>query len=473
MSKVKVKSQDSKVNDYTTLQLMDNLIAETQKFSEDLAALFPERLTKIHSSFTAVMLAHYWGSEGIEEATSQSRITRIKKGEYNLSNPKNLNGLNDLEAGLVRELGTVNSKECKELIEDYKRNKLSGLDFVNKLFLEMGRISGDIKLNVEEAGVILGGVDHFVKYLRAKISNPNDSGYNPNYKFSLEQLEFMERNANFYFGEKVKNCLEEIQKYKLANPDLKEYSLQQYNVKNAHFFQNLDSVEKLYWFGFLMHDGFLTNPKSYRIGLELSRMDRDHLSRFAMAIGLDLNENDIKDYVKKQLYKGEVKEYPMSAIYIGCKPMFDEIKEQGIIGLKSERKEVPHVVKNLLSIAKNNASQDNVDWKDTKHGKMALAWLYGMYDADGSWDPREHYFGYLFSSIEDYLWEIKGLFEIKNDVVEEVSPGTVRKAFDREFISKGFYHLCVNSDCFKKMIRIYSGGLNRKNPDKNPRKCSP
>ncbi len=39
----KDKVQDSKTNDITTLQLIEDLMIEIQKFSEELAFYFPER----------------------------------------------------------------------------------------------------------------------------------------------------------------------------------------------------------------------------------------------------------------------------------------------------------------------------------------------------------------------------------------------------------------------------------------------
>ncbi len=451
---------DSKVSEYTTLQLIDDLMSEMQKLSEELADIFPERLMKI-TGFGAKKLASYWNSE---EQTSRSRIRKIKQNPDYLTNPMNYEAFNSLRQNIKEKLGFEKSKKCLQIMDEYQQKLILGEIFVDRLFQELGRVSGDIKLTLEEAGVCLASSDVFVKNIMTTLNNPNNPSYNLNYKFSLERLKSMQNQLMKNFGENAKKCLNLLNKYEAINKDkLKEYSGQQYNLGNPHYFQNMDSNEKLYWFGFIEHDGYLvkSDARPYTFGLELSTKDRKHISQFASVLGLDLDKNDIKDQVVKRTYRGVLKEYKISIIQISCRPMFNELQELGFIGSKSDRKYVPQVVKDLVTKAKVEVYENRFDWKNTNSGKKALAWLYGAYDADGSLNIPA---GKFRASSKSYLQEIKKLFGITGKVNTQVEPGELAKVFDNEYKSGGFYSLYIDVDIFREMILSYNKGLSRKLP---------
>ncbi len=455
------------IQNYTTLQLVEDLRIEIQKFSEDLANIFPKRLLK----FTSFKLAPYWGSKGVDQITSAARILSIQRNQNFLSDIRNSRALDALRHGILLKLGYERTIRCIELLNAYLTKTISGLDFVDYLFSELGRISGDIEVTDYELSVVLGCSDSYIKILKSMITNPNKdfygSGnkYNPYFKLSIEQLDDWIESLEFYFGENAKKCIELIETYRTVNPNLKEYSLQQHNINNPHFFSSLDNAEKMYWFGFIGHDGYLYEKGPYRIGLDLSSKDRDHLLIFAKAIGLNLDKNNIKDRIRRRIYKGELREYAISSITFSCKPMYFNLLEILTTRSKALCKDIPHTVKNLISRAKPESRDLNVNWKETNSGMLALAWLYGAYDADGTW-AYPYYAGLLYSSCESYLQEISDLFEIYNEIKVEKCEGDLLKAFDGEFISKGFYSLYISPDTFNLMIQTYNKGLSRKYPKK-------
>ena len=446
------------IQNYTTLQLIYDLIVEIQKFSEDLALIFPERLTTPIVKFNAYKLAKYWKTC---EKTTENRLYNINKNPNWFSISINSKLFTDLENNLIEQFGIEKSKKCIQIMEDYEYKKLSGLEFNNRFLEELGRISGDIKLTPEEFSVICGFSKGFMWELKSKITNSKHRDYNPNYKFSIEALDQIKDLLNYYFGEKPKRCIDLIKKYIISNKkDMKEYRRQQHNVGKPHFFQEIKTTEQAYWLGFIAHDGWLIIG-TYAIGIELNVKDRAHLLKFAKVIDLDLDKNDIKDYIKRRIYNGELKESIYSLVQFGCKLMYQELQEISGIGSKADQKNVPQVVKNWITEAKSEAKELGIDWKYTDSGKKALAWLYGMYDADGT--LREGNTGRIYSSIKSYLLEIKELFDIRGEVLTQIEPGEELEVFGRSIIVKGMFKLHLSSDIYIPMVQSYMYGLSRKN----------
>ncbi|GAG49959.1 unnamed protein product [marine sediment metagenome] len=158
-------------------------------------------------------------------------------------------------------------------------------------------------------------------------------------------------------------------------------------------------------------------------------------------------------------YKGELKKYITVGLIFGCVPMWQELKDNGLYGSKSERKEIPQVIKDLVLAARKKKGDQ---WYETSEGKTALAWLLGIFDADGGY--RGGRSGLIYSSSEQLLEDLKELFDIKNGVNEAVKPGTVKFAFDRAYISKGFYSITLGPDLYEEIINSFKGGLKRKRP---------
>ncbi len=293
-----------------------------------------------------------------------------------------------------------------------------------------------------------------------RINSPDHKKYNPNYKFSLERLEQFKESITIILGTKAKKSLQLLNKYKKANSDLKEYKNQQYTIKNPNFFKNLNTAEQLYWFGFLCADGWLVRgdiKKYYRIGIELSKKDRDRLELFGKLVGFPLNR--IKGRVKyTKDTSGNLNANKMSYIVFGCKPMFKDLIKYGLT--YSKLQQLPAIINNFIDKAKIELSQgkftsyeidsfkllDSKHWYYTPSGRVTLAWLLGYYDGDG------HYMGgksaTISSSNESLLKQIKNSFMIKNPV--------------RKY--KYSKSLSLGPKLFEAMILSYKNSMKRKRP---------
>lgn len=90
---------------------------------------------------------------------------------------------------------------------------------------------------------------------------------------------------------------------------------------NIHYFDEIDTEEKAYWLGFLFADGAITKHNaSYGIELSLKIEDKDHVEKFAKAIG--------KQYVNNNsTYR--------SRCIVGSKHMFNVLCSYGCTTKKS------------------------------------------------------------------------------------------------------------------------------------------
>ena len=61
---------------------------------------------------------------------------------------------------------------------------------------------------------------------------------------------------------------------------------------NHYFFENIDNEHSAYWLGFIFADGSIINSKSYRLVIELNKIDEDHLKKFIQ----DINTSHIIKY---------------------------------------------------------------------------------------------------------------------------------------------------------------------------------
>ncbi len=439
--KFKNYTKDS-LEKYTTLELIEDLMVEIQKYSEELAILFPERVQK----YTYSMLVSLWDYHG--GYVRQHCYYYKKDSEHRITNKPLLK----LNKKLIthydeRALG------CLKIIDDYKNSIINLNDFFILICNELGRISGKVVLTQGEASLILGfDVDSRLTDIRHR---------HKNYKFSVEKLEIMLKNIDFIFAENGKKCFELIKKYKDINKDLKEYPNQQHNVGNPHYFRNLcpGEFEEAYLLGFLGHDACLINANT-RISLTINPKDKIIFNKLANAIELDMSRVKFTPETRFLNYRGKMKIYHTIRLRYGCKPMYNDLKNLGFITIKGKLKKIPDQIKALVELAK---LEDSELWYETTPGLTALAWLLGFYDADGSYSSFNY--GVLYSHSKNYLSDIKSLFEIKADIDTLVEPGTVAEIFGREYISKGMFGLRISShDIFVKMMNSYDASLQRKRP---------
>ena len=121
-----------------------------------------------------------------------------------------------------------------------------------------------------------------------------------------------------------------IDNYISCNSELPEYSHQQHSIINPHIFDEIDTVEKAYWLGFLCADAslFVRPTNKYEISLEISSRDKAELYKLAKFIGID--EQHIKDRVRLvNLKEGKTSLSKMSKLRFLCFPMGEALIKNG------------------------------------------------------------------------------------------------------------------------------------------------
>jgi len=449
---------------YNTKDLIEDLRNEIQILSEELTQIFPKRLvTKWGNKYSHKFLSRLWGRN--EEYVSWLVVKKAKSDSDFIIIEKALLRLQDkLEERLdAKALG------CFQIIRIYQSKEINTLQFIDMLEKELGRVSGEIKVVDEELSLILAGTHKFISHILSRISLPTEPGYNPHYKFSKERLSEFRAFLFEIFGSRAKKCFDNLRRYELLNTDLKEYSQQQYTIKNPHYFQNIEEKKDAsYWFGFMRADAS-RGGAPYNIFFELAEKDKNRLKDFSKAVGLPLDR--IKFRTTYKWYKGVLKGYKSAYLQFVCRPMANDIDDLGFQSSKAEQKFVPYYVVRALKEAKKIAKQAKIDWWLTISGKVALAFLLGFYDGDGSYKGGRQ--AKIYASSKQFLEDIKELFEIKNKILEEKAPGETVWLFDEKYISKGFYSLALGPKLFDMMINSYEDSMQRKRPQNSGEALNP
>jgi len=251
-------------------------------------------------------------------------------------------------------------------------------------------------------------------------------------------------------GKNIDYCLFIIKKYIENNNALKQYSKQQYrSTLNPKYFNIVDTLEKAYWLGFLYADGEVRNKYRekpwYRISVELSIKDRDHLENFCKAIGLIPFEL-VKERDRYKKYNNEIRKYRMVYVRFRCKPMVKDLLNIGFSSSKSLRKSIPNILK------KRQFKSNDLSFVR----KLSLAWLLGYYDGDGQSNSTR-----ITSSSKNFLKEIKSEFNINFDVKHLYDKG---KIFRLEGVvsTRSHWSLTLGASLFNEMIRNYPYSIKRK-----------
>ena len=441
------KDFDQEKFTYSTLELIEDLREKLRHYPEELAFIFPNRVKKYSYKDLSLFWTDY--EYFIKNLKRRRAGYKIESEMLDLLRRKLTNRFQE------------NSNRCLKIIQLYYDNKIALNQFFDILLSELVRISEKIEVTDEEMGVILQGTK---TYIHDKIFLIRHNY--PNFKFSLERLNYMEKNIKLILGEKSKEFLDLIHKYKDLNPDLKIYPKQQYTIKNHNFFEEINSYEKSYWFGFLHADGWL-NIKTYRIGLELSVKDKEQLITSAKILGL--KKDRIKERTRIIKYKGKIKSFQMVYLKFVCKPMALDLYNHGFQDLKESSIGIPNFVKFAIQDAKNKASLSrSTNWKKYFEYKLALAWLLGFFDGDGTINEDTKLVR-IYSNNKILLEDIKYYFDIENYSVLTNHKGQKVEFLDVNsensfIISKPQYSLQLDWNFFKFFARIYNKGINRKRP---------
>lgn len=439
---------------YGTIDLINDLRNEIQIYSEELAQIFPKRLVNHRgNAFGNRDLSRLWAENDFFIAYQK------KSAKKNSNYIINKNALSKLKKKLENWL-SAKALGCYHFIQLYQNNKIGIIQFIDLLEKEIGRVSGEIAVTNEELSLILAGTHEFIKGILKRMRQPSNPDYNPHYKFSKERLEEFRNSLYEIFGIRAKKCFDLIKRYESLNDDLKEYSKQQYTITKPHYFKDIENnIEASYWFGFLRADGSRAGDP-HKITFSLARKDIGVLTKFATSIGFPLNRIEFLTTFRR--HRGLLKRYEMARVQFACRSMARDIDDLGFQGVKVKQKKLPTYVLRAVRKAKDSNENTSIEWWETLSGKVALAFLLGFYDGDGSYAGGKS--ASIVANSKQYLEEIKEIFDIKNKLLTVRESGDKMWIFGRKIVSTGLYSLALGPKLFNMMLSSYYDSMKRKRP---------
>ena len=417
------------------IELIESLKTDLQIFGEKLAEIFPARVKRLSDP----KFSEVWGMN-----VNKLKV-RLRKGSEitNIAIEKLKNNVNDT-------LGKK-SETCLQLILKLNDKEIRSLDFIESIRQEIGRHSGLIEVLDEEISTLLFGNPRYIVFLKQCLYNPSFPQFNPNKKLSTRTLNKFKVIFYQILGTKAKNLILMIDTYISSNPNLPEYSHQQYSIKNPHIFDEINTVEKAYWFGFLCADAsiYVRPTNKYAISLEIAEKDKSELYKLAKFVGI--SEEHIKERLRLVKFKDRsISLSNMSYLRFTCLPMGEALIVNGKFGSGSsdDKKRVPNVIKKLIEFDPKQSLSDS------EERRISLAWLLGYFDGDGTvyFDRKGLKFsGEIISSSKSLLQDIKDTYKIYNII------GFKDK-------KQGTYRLAIGPEIYTEMMSVYSNSLQRKRP---------
>jgi len=442
-----VKNLQSK---YSTIDLIEDLKRELQIYSEKLTEIFPKRLKE----YSDRKLSFFWKGNYhfVQDIKKKMKV-------YRLSLDALVDDLKILKSKLNDILGPK-VESCLKLLMELEDLRITFPQFINRLEIEIAKNSGLLDVADIELSLLLRGNEDFIKNIRARINQRRHPDYNPNYKFSRELIfEFIDSLSRF-FGNEAQNCVNKLDLYMSVNKDIKDYSKQQYTITNPLLFREIKTPEQFYWFGFLCADGWIYS-KIYKLGVEISVRDRNHLLKFANVVGYD--KARMRERIRYRLYKGAIKGYKMIILEFSCKPIIEDLKTHEFLKFKKTLVNIPEAVRTALIKSSEEAIELGINWFETYSGRCALAWLLGYYDGDGTYRGGKG--AVIYSSNKNFLKTIKKFFYIKNKILTVTKPAkTVDVLGSIAAKTKGLYSLQIGESLFDSFINSYMFSLKRKRP---------
>ncbi len=434
-------SYDTKKS-YSARDFTDDLLNELNNHPEEMFKLNPNRILRKHSGCTLQDISRLWGHyDGyISEKLNYHR--------NNLSYVLPDKTLLELELNLKNDFGNK-ADLCIDLLNLHKNGLISFESFINKLQIEVGRISNCVTTTLNELALVFNYVYGMISYIR-----------NNDYTLSRERLLLVKNNLKTILGNNSKNALKIVEKYEELNPNLLDYANQKYTIENPRFFSNIYCKgNETYWFGWLCADGWVSQFDNghYQIQLKLKREDRVILERFATTVGY----NHDRIYDESYLFKDEnsaLKINYSSRVIFGCKPMWQDLVKLGIFEFKNHG-QVPHIITDLIKSAKVKKPYGQLI--ETKEGSLALRFLLGFYDGDGNLHSRMS--ARILNSKKEFLIGIKDLFDIPNNVGKN-NEKLIDTKTDK-VLWKPRYFLYLGTEIFRQMLLSYENSLQRKRPE--------
>jgi len=219
-------------NNYSTLEMIEDLRNEIAKHSDILSKIF-------HNKFIFPMswLSLLWNFN--KDYVKNIRNRACKDPNKRISE----RNLNYLKLVLIEKYG-FRSYSSYRLISDYQKQKLSTVEFIDRLLIELGKYSGDIRFITDRmlSIILIGSVGYISKNVIDRITNSERKDYNTEYKPSLERLKLFEERLEVFLGEKAEKSKEIIVQFKKANLDLKLHINSLYTIENPLYFHKMDTI---------------------------------------------------------------------------------------------------------------------------------------------------------------------------------------------------------------------------------------
>jgi hypothetical protein len=309
------------------------------------------------------------------------------------------------------------------------------------------------------------GYDYIQQSILPRFKQHRKNLYNPNFQLSLDVLEQFKKNLLKNFGENCNKAIEFIDKYKVANYGLKEYSSQQWHIHNPNlnitYFNTINTVKKAYWLGFLMADGSIIKKKFYYVNgqkrsristkteifIELSAKDRILLDRFCDEIRI--NKKKIKERKRAHYRSGKLHKY----VYLrfGCKKMIEDLKSQEFTSSKANRKSLPLFIRRDEADKKQKLKEKSLKINLIPTSReLVLAWLRGYYDGDGISNTTR-----IIAANKQFLVKIKNTIKIKNPVAKIAKSRIYNDKYGKKHTIRAQYSLTIGARLFNEMSSIF------------------
>ena len=184
-------------------------------------------------------------------------------------------------------------------------------------------------------------------------------------KYLQEEIDYIKDN---YLNKTYKEIADHINTFNAINKTDKQVrskarllGLSKVQDYNRRYFKDINTPEKAYWLGFIFADGWIhkshdrNGSTSYELGIELSVTDREHLVKFANAIGMDSNK--IKERVRKGSWIKPSQDEDLAGNFSGShessvlraysKDMYCDLIENNVIENKTNSDIFPNVEDSL------------------------------------------------------------------------------------------------------------------------------
>ena len=425
---------------YNTKDFTDELMEELSKYPKSMSELNPERNLRRQKGFTMNELSILW--DHTSDFVSKKLRRKKNNPQYILPNEDLL----DLILKLKAKYG-IRANYCLDLIDAHREGSLSLEPFILAIRNELGNISDEIPVTLDELALLFGFSKGYIVRIRA----------NSEFLIDKERLDILKNNCRVLLGKNAENISKIISKYKDRNPNLPDYAGQQYTIENPNLFGDIfNNPRTLYWFGFICADGYLTRDRHYRIVIKLQRSDRKIIERFARFVGFDIERiSDGVDLFRNE--RKELKTFENSIIRFCCKTMWRDLESLGIFQFKIDG-ELPNIIKLLNTEAKKK--NPNGKLKETKEGRLGLMFLLGFYDGDGHWDGGMA--AVIYNTKKKFLLQVKQYFESPNNV-RQIYKGLIDEE-SGEIKHKPCWELYLGKDLFDGILSSNYNSLQRKRP---------